>query len=262
MRRNEMKRKFIGLLVILAIVSLLFTACQRPATISPTSAPLSATATKSEGDIPFPVATQPSIMADILQQTQTALALTPQSGGDFPMITSTPAFVFNTPTDEGPQIFVTNTPEIGGTTPAVGGEVTATPSFTNTPIILATATATKMTYPTPTPGRPATYTIQAGEYLWCIARRFDVSIDSLYSANGMNYASQPQIGTVLTIPSSGSFGGSRARNAHPATYTVRAGDTMGSIACWYGDADPNTIYAANGLAAGSVIVVGQVLQIP
>ncbi|MBA4384130.1 MAG: hypothetical protein C0410_05290 [Anaerolinea sp.] len=254
MRRNKMNKKYIGLMVTLAITVVLFSACARPATTSPTSTGAEATATNSE--IPFPVATQPQIMADILKQTQTAMALSTKDTS-FPSIsTSTPSFSFETPTPN--------------TTLGVGGEITPTstssilvPSVpTSTPVSLATAAPTKITYPSPTPGRPATYTIEAGEYLWCLARRFDVVPADLLSLNGMNANSQPYAGTVIKIPQSGSFGAGRARNAHPATYTVRAGDTIGGIACWYGDADPNTIFAANGLPAGSVITVGQVLQIP
>ncbi len=269
-----MNRKIIGLVVVLAMISMVVAACQRPASVSPTFAPIT-----TQEEIPFPAATQPQIMADILKATQTALALTPAVGGDdFPMVTNTPAFVFNTPTEKSTlsMPMVTSTPFIGTTTPGTGGVLetlsvgtviaapTSTPIVlaTSTPIVLATATATAISYPTPTPGRPATYTIQAGEYLWCIARRFDVSIDALYSANKMNYQSQPGIGTVLTIPSSGSFGSGRARRAHPATYTVSWGDTIGSIACYYGDADPNTIYAANGMTPGTPLTIGQVLQIP
>lgn len=249
-----MNKKTIGLLVALLMVAMLFTACARPATTSPTSSVIVATATNSE--IPFPVATQPQIMADILKQTQTAMAMSTHDTSFPSAATSTPSFTFETPTPS--------------TTLGVGGETTPTSSIllpsvstaTSTPVTLATAAPTKISYPTPTPGRPATYTIQAGEYLWCLARRFDVVPADLLSLNGMNANSQPYAGTVIKIPQSGSFGAGRARNAHPATYTVRAGDTIGGIACWYGDADPNTIFAANGLPANSVITVGQVLQIP
>ena len=247
-----MNKKTIGLMVALFMVATLFSACARPATTSPTSSVVEATSTNSE--IPFPVATQPQIMADILKQTQTAMALS-TSDTSFPSAaTSTPSFSFETPTPS--------------TTLAVGGEATPTSAIlstslpTSAPQALATAAPTKITYPTPTPGRPATYTIQAGEYLWCLARRFDVVPADLLSLNGMNANSQPYAGTSIKIPQSGSFGAGRARYAHPATYTVRAGDTIGGIACWYGDADPNTIFAANGLPANSIITVGQVLQIP
>lgn len=248
-----MNKKYIGLLVTLIMITMLVSACARPATTSPTTGEvLVATSTSSE--IPFPVATQPQIMADILKQTQTAMAMATQDTSFPSAATSTPSFLFETPTPS--------------TTLGVGGEVTATSSIlvpsvsTSTPVSLATAAPTKMSYPTPTPGRPATYTIQAGEYLWCLARRFDVVPEDLLNLNGMNANSQPYAGTVIKIPQSGAFGAGRARNAHPATYTVRAGDTIGGIACWYGDADPNTIFAANGLPANSIITVGQVLQIP
>ena len=247
-----MNKKTIGLLVALVMVAMLFTACARPATTSPTSSVIEETVTSSE--IPFPVATQPQIMADILKQTQTAMALATHDTSFPSLSTSSPSFSFETPTPS--------------TTLAVGGEATPTSSIlvpsitTSTPVTLVTAAPTAFLYPTPTPGRPATYTVQAGEYLWCLARRFDVVPADLLSLNGMNSNSQPYAGTVIKIPQSGSFGEGRARNAHPATYTVRAGDTIGGIACWYGDADPNTIFAANGLPANSIITVGQILQIP
>jgi LysM repeat protein len=256
MRRIKMNKKTIGLLVAVLMVAALFTACARPATTSPTASVIEETSTS--GEIPFPVATQPQIMADILKQTQTAMALSTKDTSFPSASTSTPSFSFETPTPS--------------TTLAVGGEATSTSAIlstsipstlaTSTPMVLATAAPTKISYPTPTPGRPATYTIQAGEYLWCLARRFDVGVGDLLSMNGMNANSQPYEGTVIKIPQSGTFGAGRARNAHPAIYTVRAGDTIGGIACWYGDADPNTIFAANGLPANSIITVGQVLQIP
>jgi len=266
-----MNKKFIGLLILFVAFSMTFTACQRSASLSPT---ISTTPTQNQ--IPFPVATQPQIMADILKQTQTSMAQTQQSGNDFPMVTNTPEFIFNTPsanntpTPQNTPISGINTPQLGTITPAVGGDVppfiAITPSpmaYTSSlPTTAATTAPTAIAYPTPTPGHPATYTIQAGEYLWCLARRFNVNIADIYSLNGMNSNSQPRIGTVIKLPASGSFGGTRARNPHPAIYTVRAGDSIGGIACWYGDADPNTIFAANGLPAGSVITVGQVLQIP
>lgn len=245
-----MNKKHIGLLVVFMMVSLLFSGCERPASVSPTVAP---TATQSE--IPFPVATQPQIMADILNQTQTAMAMNTPTSGSFPVVTSTPAFVFNTPSAE------TTTPS-ASITPAVGGLSTAVILQTSTPAVVATVAPTKINYPTPTPGRPATYTIQSGEFLWCLARRFNVNVTDLLNLNGMNSYSQPGIGTTIKIPTTGSFDGTRALKPHPTTYTVVAGDTIGKIACSFGDADPNTIFAANGLAVGSVITVGQVLQIP
>lgn len=239
-----MKKRIFGLVVVLLAVSFLFTACQRPASVSPTTAPVA-----TDSEIPFPVATQPQIMVDILKSTQTAAALTTHSTETSPILkTSTPAFTFNTP--------------MANTTPAVGGETTPMAGVTPSPMALTTPVPTKIIYPTPTPGRPTTYILQAGEFPWCIARRFNVNIADLLNQNGMDVNSRPAIGTSLNIPTSGSFDGARALKTHPATYTVLAGDTMGKIACSFGDADPNTINAANGLTAGTVLTPGQILQIP
>ena len=84
----------------------------------------------------------------------------------------------------------------------------------------------------------------------------------LLTLNGMNMNSQPGTGTKIKIPQSGKFDGARALHAHPDTYTVDPGDTIGEIACYYGDVDPYTIYAANGLEVGAALMVGQKLQIP
>ena len=249
-----MNKRIIGLITALLMTSFLFTACERSATGAKTSVP-------AEETKPFPVATQPQIMADILSQTQTASAANPSSGGHS-LATNTPAFVFNTPEVKPSSTAGTLTAETGEATVSAQVTVTSTPSTSQTNTPEPTATSTGFTYPTPTPGRPATYTLQNGEYPYCIARRFDVNPDDLLSLNGLNAYSVTSPGLVLTIPQSGAFPWERARIAHPATYTVLAGDSMGSIACAFGDADPNTIYAANGLKNGDVLVVGQVINIP
>jgi len=218
-----MKKKWFVLIVLVLAASIILAACERPATKSPIATPT------TEGEIPFPVATQPQILIDILKGTQTAAALTPQAGGGV------------------------------GPTPTPGFSI-ATPEPTEEAVEVATATL--VPYPTPTPGKPATYVIQAGEFPYCIARRFDVDPGALLTASGLDINSRPAIGFKLTIPQSGSFPGERALVSHPATYTVVAGDTIGKIACYFGDADPNTIYAANGLAAGTELTAGMVLQIP
>jgi LysM repeat protein len=225
-----MNKKMIGILVVITILVIVLSACERSATSVNTGKP---TATS---EIPFPVATQPQIMVDILKGTQTAaaLSLTPQTGGGL-ATTSTPSFAYSTPV------------AAAGTAVAVS---TAAPAISNTP------------YPTSTPGKPATWTLQEGEYPYCIARRFNVDPVDLLTMNGMTMDSLPVVGTSLKIPTSGTFPGTRARVAHPTTYSVLTGETVYQIACKFGDVDPNIILAANGLTAGTVLTSGQVLQIP
>jgi len=117
--------------------------------------------------------------------------------------------------------------------------------------------------PSATPGRPATYTIQQGEFPFCIARRFNVDAGTLLTVNGLNLNSHPVAGTVLTIPQTGTWSsGPRALQSHPTTYTVNAGDSIYSIACIFGDVDPNAIIYANALQSPYTLTAGQVLNIP
>jgi LysM repeat protein len=142
---------------------------------------------------------------------------------------------------------------------------TAVNTSTPTPTATSEGTATVTPFPSATPGRPTTYTLQRGEFPYCIARRFDVDVGDLLALNGMTTSSRPSVGTVLKIPTTGSWSaahGNRYLIAHPATYTVVAGDTIYTIACKYGDVDPNAILSANGLSPGAALTAGQTLQIP
>jgi LysM repeat protein len=113
----------------------------------------------------------------------------------------------------------------------------------------------------PTLTRPSTYTLQKGEFPFCIARRFDLNVGTLLSANGLSMSSKPGVGTVLQIPSGGSFDGNRVLHAH-SDYTVKAGDTLYTIACYFGDVSPEAIIAVNGLSGEGDVKSGMTLKIP
>ena len=158
-------------------------------------------------------------------------------------------------------------------TPTPQGALSTPGSATLPPLVLSTVTPVtgSVTGPTPlplivvptaTPGRPASYTLHAGEFPYCIARRFNVDPSDLLSANGLSSGEILQPGTTLTIPASGSFPGTRALQAHPAQYTVAVDDTFYSIACQFGDVDPSAIAAANGMAVTAPLTTGQVINIP
>jgi len=121
--------------------------------------------------------------------------------------------------------------------------------------------------PTPTlmpPGsRPASYTLQTGEFPYCLARRFNVDPDALLSLNGISSGELVYPGTVLKIPQSGSFPGTRALHTHPTTHTVSSSDeTLYGVACYFGDVDPAQIAQANGISLSASLSSGQQLQIP
>jgi len=111
---------------------------------------------------------------------------------------------------------------------------------------------------------PDNYTLQKGEFPYCIARRFDISPGSLLAANGLTSSSVTYAGQTLKIPKdAGTFdAGPRELKSHPDKYTVQAGDTVYSIACIYGSVDPRAIEDHNGLSGAYTLNVGDVLDIP
>jgi LysM repeat protein len=191
---------------------------------------------------PFPAGQDPlKIVADL--GTHTAMARTAIAGG-----TTTPGSAANATATLGTAITV------AVTTPAPATVMPGTP--------YGTPPATVQS-PGGSAGRPASYTLQAGEFPYCIARRFDVNPDDLLSINGIASGALVYPGMTLTIPQSGSFPGDRATLTHPDTYTVDSPDTtIYGVACAYGDVLPEAIASANGLTVSSSLTVGQQLTIP
>lgn len=233
------KKRFLLLLATVLLI-LGLAACERPASKAPQSA---ASPTVPEGGFPLPGVTD-----DVMGQlesfaTQTAIALT----GGTPAAAALPTTAATTPGAPAPT--------------AAAGQATSAPA-TTAPQAAAPA-KTPIAYPTATPGKPSSWTLKAGEHPYCIARRFDINPVDLLDASGLSAGGSYSAGTVLKIPSSGrEFPGDRSLKNHPDTYTVGAKDTIFSIACEYGDADPYAIAAANGLSAPYKLTNGQDLYIP
>lgn len=241
-----MNKKQRGLLAvfILLISTMIISAC----TQSLSSAPAATPTLLPEGLFvsPFPSVENPMAMIEEFAK-QTAAAQTSAAGGD--------------PAAEGTLV-----------TPDANESETPTPDLFSTPTnadpAANTQSATNTVIPAATsiPGvRPATYTLQKGEFPYCIARRFNVDPAALLSLSGLTSAQANSLvtGTVLTIPQSGAFPGNRALAAHPATYTVLSGDeTIYGVACKFGDVDPAAIAAENGIAVSAKLTAGQQLRIP
>lgn len=146
--------------------------------------------------------------------------------------------------------YMTEQPALVGTsaiTPAAGLQTTAVPLEN---------------IPSPTAGPPPqTYTVQKGEFPYCLARRFDVNINDLLSQNNVGGSVDP--GQTLKIPQGASpFGGARSLLPHPTTYTVKGGDTIYTIACAFGDVDPVYLAQVNNIPSPYTLSPGQVLQVP
>lgn len=114
--------------------------------------------------------------------------------------------------------------------------------------------------------RPETYSLNKGEWPFCIARRYNLNPLDLLNANGLSLESKPDVGFVLKIPQTGEWPESRFGHrwirAHPAMHQVAAGETLYTISCLYGDIDPSQIVEANELPEPYKLYAGKMLRIP
>ena len=94
------------------------------------------------------------------------------------------------------------------------------------------------------------YTVQPGDTLWDLARRFDVSVDDLQLWNSLGDA-MIKPGQQLAI----------AAATDKAVYTVVKGDTLYSIARKFG-IEPHDIARQNNISLSSTLLAGTTLQIP
>ena len=153
------------------------------------------------------------------------------------------------------------------TTPIIIGGSTNGPTIT--PIVIGASTLTPApgataVAPTLIVNRPATYTLQTNEFVYCIARRFNVDPADILSLNGLYDSQTVYPGTVLKIPQSGYWPGDRALRAHPTTYIVTGNQDTNiyGVACKFGDVDPALIAQRNNLSLGATLTIGQQLNIP
>jgi len=241
------RKKSTILFSLLAVTAILISACERSFSNVPIETPDAEVTSLFVS--PFPTSDNPMAMVEELS-TGTALAETAAA-----LTAGTPL----APAVEGTEI----TPDIGATaTPTLDlmSGTTAAPTIDSNVTLTATQPA-----PTITVNRPASYTLQKGEFPYCIARRFNVDPSELLNLNGLSNGSIYYPNLTLTIPQSGkSFPGDRALRTHPATYTVAdANLTLNGVACAFGDVDPAAIVQANpGLSLGSNLTVGQQISIP
>lgn len=95
------------------------------------------------------------------------------------------------------------------------------------------------------------YVVKAGDSLWLIARRYNTTVDTIKSINGLT-SNMITTGQILKIPA--------GQNAPYIEYTVQSGDTLWLIARRYGTT-VDAIKNLNGLTSDR-LNIGQVLRIP
>jgi LysM repeat protein len=112
----------------------------------------------------------------------------------------------------------------------------------------------------PMPGAVAsqTYTVQTGDTLYSLARRFGVTVWAIAQTNGIWDVSYVQRGQVLLIPTSAPV---PAPGPWARLYVVQMGDTLSGIAWRFGSTVWD-IAQANAIAFPDLVYIGQRLYIP
>ncbi|MFM8876921.1 MAG: LysM peptidoglycan-binding domain-containing protein [Anaerolineae bacterium] len=247
------KRRSVLALSIFMITAVMLSAC----TQSLSSAPAATPTLIATGLFVSPIASVENPMEMIEQfAKQTEAAQTAAAGGGTTGTPGTPQAVSTTTTGTPG----TPAPAVATATPTIAASTPTNANAAATSIPAATSSGPVATAPSLSGD---VYVLQDGEWPYCIARRYDVDPDAMLKASGLTSPDIYYAGLKLILPQSTNFPGSRVLIAHPASYTVASGDeTIYSIACKYGDVDPNAIASANGISASTKLTVGQVLKIP
>lgn len=98
------------------------------------------------------------------------------------------------------------------------------------------------------------YTVQSGDSLWSIAKKYGISVSDLKEANNLT-SNTLSIGQVLKIPTE-----EESEIPTTNTYTVKSGDSLYSIAQKYG-ITVNELKTLNNLTSNT-LSIGQVLKLP
>lgn len=117
-----------------------------------------------------------------------------------------------------------------------------------------------------------THVVADGQTLGAIARRYNVTIEALASANAMRRNQPLSVGRELVIPEKGAAPPAAAAvvpvaatpsapPAEPSSYTVVSGDTLGSIALRH-DVTISSLARANAMQESDILRIDQVLTIP
>jgi LysM repeat protein len=242
------RKKITILFSLLALTAILISACERSFSSVPLETPEAEVTSLFVS--PFPTSDNPMAMVEELS-TGTALAETAVA-----LTAGTPLATSAAGTEITPDINATITSTLDLFT---GATATLTLDSNITP-------STTQPAPTLTVDRPSSYTLQKGEFPYCIARRFNVDPAQLLSVNGLANGAIYYPNLTLTIPQTGTFPGTRALRSHPDTYTVADSTlTVNGLACVYGDVDPAAIIQANpnlSLSLGANLPAGQQIAIP
>lgn len=110
-----------------------------------------------------------------------------------------------------------------------------------------------------------TYTVKAGDTLWVISQKYNISVEQLQQANGLK-STVIYVGQQLAIPSdktsdSGNTDQNQSVTVSYQNYTVKAGDSIWSIAN-ANSIPQDKLMKINNFNTNTVLSIGQVVKIP
>lgn len=104
------------------------------------------------------------------------------------------------------------------------------------------------------------YTIQRGDTLWAIARRYGTTVDEIVNINNIENPNLIYPGEVIRIVTNTSIEGDETRGTGDIIYTVQRGDTLSKIARAY-NVSVNHIVELNDISNPNLIFPGERLRI-
>ena len=123
-------------------------------------------------------------------------------------------------------------------------------------VLLVAVMIVALALPAPVHAQGRVHVVQRGDTLYSIARRNGTSVTAIVQTNGLRNANYIWVGQRLSIPG----GGSGSSGGSGTVHVVRRGQTLYSIARYYGTS-VTAIVRTNGLPNANYIWVGQRLRI-
>ena len=129
-----------------------------------------------------------------------------------------------------------------------------------------TASTSSTSSATSTSSSATTYTVKSGDTLSSIACSYNTTTSTLTSLNNLSNPNLIYVGQVLKVAgsstsvSTSTSSSSASQATTSGTYTVKAGDTLSSIASSY-NTTTAALASANGISNANLIYVGQVLKV-
>lgn len=113
---------------------------------------------------------------------------------------------------------------------------------------------------TPPPATTTNYTVKSGDTLYSIATRYKTTVAAIAKANNITNTNAIRVGQVLKIPGTQTTPAPAPAPAPTMTYTVKAGDTLYSIASRH-NTTVSRLVQVNNISNPNVLSVGQKLTI-